>query len=229
VPHTMINWHEGSTDGTSAPISTTGTYTSNGDTGELEMDSSVAHTAGLQQCEFLPSHKGTFDPTLLSSHPHSSSLLLRKYTVLPQARIGNGWSDPKRVRANFVWMGDIPVGVTHAAHLAHALRGMGVAFHAVEHRGFGESEGPRGCMEWQTALEDQLAFINHVRVTHTATDGTTLPLFLAGLGFGGTLALLAAVRLGVKQVAGLFMMSPATTPREIHGPSVGKDCEHEHA
>jgi hypothetical protein len=176
---------------------------------------------GESRCAFLDEHKGTFDPSAMlksgSGSKSSSTVQLRTHSVQPRSRIGNGFSDPHRVRALLIWVGDVPVGARHAAHLAHRCAGMGVAFRSMDHRGFGESEGPTGAVDsWQRIVDDQAAFIAHTYSQQTAQNAdeasagaTPLPLFLGGMGFGATIALILATRMGPARVAGLLLLSPA--------------------
>lgn len=117
-----------------------------------------------------------------------------------------------------VWMPDMPVGACHAAHLAHAIRTVGISFHSADYRGFGESEGERGVVgDWNEMVEDQLAFVNHVRASATATAVTAKTsaaskpplLFIGGSGIGACVAILVANRLALKDVAGLVLLAPA--------------------
>ena len=213
VPHTVVRWSDKRVARTSAPED------------DADGDCSGGVHDGLypgeSRCAFLDEHKDTFDPSVAlksdSASKSSSTVQLRTYSVQPHPRIGNGFSDPHRVRALLIWVGDVPVGARHAAHLAHRCAGMGVAFRSMDHRGFGESEGPAGTVDlWQRMVDDQAAFVAHAYNQQTAQNAdeasagaTPLPLFLGGMGFGATIALLLATRMGPSRVAGLLLLSPA--------------------
>lgn len=210
VPHTVVRWSDKRVARTSVH-----------EGGDCISGAHDGLYPGESRCAFIDEHKGTFDPSATiksdSASKSSSSVQLRTYSVQPRPRIGNGFSDPHRVRALLIWVGDVPVGARHAAHLAHRCAGMGVAFCSMDHRGFGESEGPTGTVDsWQRMVDDQATFVAYAHSQQTAQNAdedsagaTPLPLFLAGMGFGATIALILATRMGPARVAGLLLLSPA--------------------
>ncbi|CAN5917933.1 hypothetical protein BH11MYX2_BH11MYX2_11560 [soil metagenome] len=65
-----------------------------------------------------------------------------------------------------------------------ALSALGCAVYALDRRGSGESEGPRGhCESYTDWCEDYLAAMHHVRALHP-----DLPMVLDGQSFGGAIA-----------------------------------------
>ncbi|HEY4059754.1 MAG TPA: alpha/beta fold hydrolase [Kofleriaceae bacterium] len=69
-----------------------------------------------------------------------------------------------------------------------ALAGLGCAVYALDRRGSGESEGPRGHAErYQDWIEDYIAAMIHVRTLHPG-----LPMLLDGQSFGGAIAVAVA-------------------------------------
>jgi lysophospholipase len=81
----------------------------------------------------------------------------------------------------------------------------GVACHAVDLRGQGRSDGPRGAVRrWDDYLGDIAAFLNDLSL---GSNGTEAPLFLIGHSHGGLVLTLAVLR-KVAEARGIILSAP---------------------
>jgi len=90
------------------------------------------------------------------------------------------------------------------AHVAEQLAGLGLRVRGYDHRGHGESSGPRGSVPHPDALLDDLRAVFD-DLGASASDG---PPFLLGHSLGGTVAARAATG-GWVTPRGLILSSPA--------------------
>lgn len=101
------------------------------------------------------------------------------------------------------------------AHTARWLHDLGWSVSALDHRGFGRSQGARGDANGiRGFMEDWTAFLRQERL-HGAQPG--LPLVGLGHSFGGLVALLTALWHPDAQ-DGLILSSPAVVLRAFSGP-----------
>ena len=92
------------------------------------------------------------------------------------------------------------------AYLASALMARGIAVHAVDLRGHGQSPGERGQIE--SSFNEYLHDVDALLVQAHATAGDR-PVVLMGHSMGGLVAALAVVEGGAAGLAGLVLSSPA--------------------
>lgn len=91
------------------------------------------------------------------------------------------------------------------AYPAGQLLRRGIAVHALDHRGHGQSEGPRGTVErFDDFVDDLRRFLLEVHAEHSGA-----PLFLLGHSMGGLMAASCVARHGADPLAGLVLSSPA--------------------
>ncbi|MFN3597578.1 MAG: lysophospholipase [Rubricoccaceae bacterium] len=91
------------------------------------------------------------------------------------------------------------------AYPAGQLLRRGLAVHALDHRGHGQSEGARGTVErFDDFVDDLRHFVLEVREAHPDA-----PLFLMGHSMGGLMAASCVARHGAAPLAGLVLSSPA--------------------
>lgn len=91
-------------------------------------------------------------------------------------------------------------------HLVAALTASDIALHALDHRGHGTSDGPRGVVDRLTNAADDVAHL----VDEAAAAHPNLPVFLLGHSMGGTIALVQALDRPAP-LAGLILSAPALT------------------
>lgn len=91
--------------------------------------------------------------------------------------------------------------------MGNALHARGLNVYAVDHRGFGRSEGPRGHVrDGSIYLRDLTAFLDHVRAEQPGS-----PLFILGHSMGAIFALHLAAQDSARAqptLAGLILMNP---------------------
>ncbi|QIL82390.1 alpha/beta hydrolase [Diaphorobacter sp. HDW4A] len=92
--------------------------------------------------------------------------------------------------------------------LAQRLISWGFAVRGYDHYGHGQSDGPRGGLDHDDRLLDDLAHVLNDTITRTAGD---VPLILLGHSLGGLVAAHAVARERVK-VDALVLSSPALDP-----------------
>lgn len=91
------------------------------------------------------------------------------------------------------------------ASLAADLVGQGISLYAMDHRGHGRSEGPRGHLR---RFEEILQDVDRFRVTVTSTFAAPVPVFLMGHSFGGLVALRYLQTRGGADFHGAILSSP---------------------
>ncbi|MES2681958.1 MAG: lysophospholipase [Pseudomonadota bacterium] len=89
-------------------------------------------------------------------------------------------------------------------HVAEALVGTGCAVYAIDHRGHGQSEGPRCLIDrFAHAVSDMNTMVDRIVEKHARK-----PVFLLGHSMGGALALSYTMKHG-ERLAGLALSGPA--------------------
>lgn len=105
------------------------------------------------------------------------------------------------------------------AHVAAALNAIGVAVRGYDHRGFGQSGGPRATLPAPNTLLDDLALVFDRLAAEAHAAGDLEPPFLIGHSMGGAIAA-RAVTGGWVRPRGLVLSSPALKlhlPAAVHG------------
>ncbi len=98
------------------------------------------------------------------------------------------------------------------ASLIHPLLDAGVAVHALDHRGHGESPGARGHIgHWRAFRHDLDAFVRLVAGEHDSKDG----LFLYGHSMGGLMVLDYALDAPAPPLRGVIASAPFLYPEVI--------------
>lgn len=93
-------------------------------------------------------------------------------------------------------------------HVAEVLVEAGCAVYALDHRGHGKSEGPRGFIDsFANAVDDIDLLVNHAHLEQR-TYSSKPPVFLLGHSMGGALSLSYALKHGNK-LAGLILSGSA--------------------
>jgi len=93
------------------------------------------------------------------------------------------------------------------AELAHALVAKGLAVHALDLRGHGDSTGPR---VWVDSFDDYLADLDQL-MERVAAEHPGMPLFLFGHSMGGAVATLYAIE-HHPELSGLILSGAALRP-----------------
>lgn len=91
------------------------------------------------------------------------------------------------------------------AYLASALMRRGLAVHALDLRGHGQSEGRRGQVDHVDEFVDDV----HALLREAREEAGDRPLFLLGHSMGGLVAALYVVERGTDGLAGVVLSSPA--------------------
>jgi alpha-beta hydrolase superfamily lysophospholipase len=94
------------------------------------------------------------------------------------------------------------------AHVAEILNGIGVHVRAYDHRGFGQSGGPRAVIPSRNALVDDAKLVFDALARDAWVAGDTAPPFLIGHSMGGAIAA-RGVTGGWIKPRGLVLSSPA--------------------
>ncbi len=104
-------------------------------------------------------------------------------------------------------------------HVAAALNAVGVAVRGYDHRGFGQSGGPRAVLPAANVLLDDLQLVFDELAAEAQAAGDRQPPFLIGHSMGGAVAA-RAVTGGSVRPRGLVLSSPALklhVPRAVQG------------
>ena len=94
------------------------------------------------------------------------------------------------------------------AHVAAALNDIGVAVRGYDHRGFGQSGGPKATIPSRNALVDDAKLVFDAFAAEAKAAGDPAPPFLIGHSMGGAIAA-RAVTGGWIRPRGLVLSSPA--------------------
>jgi len=87
--------------------------------------------------------------------------------------------------------------------MGNALAERGLSVYAVDHRGFGQSDGPRGHIRnYRQLLRDIHVLLERLQQQHPAA-----PLFILGHSMGGILAIYVAAR-ERRRLAGIILLNP---------------------
>ena len=93
------------------------------------------------------------------------------------------------------------------AHVAAALNGIGVTVRGYDHRGFGQSGGPKATIPSLNALVEDAKLVFDAFAAEAKAAGDSAPPFLIGHSMGGTIAA-RAVTGGWIRPRGLVLSSP---------------------
>ena len=114
------------------------------------------------------------------------------------------WQPAKPPRASVIIVHGLGEHGGRYAHVARRLVKTGCVTYALDHRGHGQSEGPRVLIRnFQHLMDDIDQMVERVRREHPG-----MPLFLLGHSMGGALSLGHALRHGEK-LSGLMLSGPA--------------------
>jgi alpha-beta hydrolase superfamily lysophospholipase len=94
------------------------------------------------------------------------------------------------------------------AHVAAALNAIGISVRGYDHRGFGQSGGPRAVLPARNAYLDDAKLVFNSLADDARRAGDTAPPFLIGHSMGGAISARAATG-GWVQPRGLVLSSPA--------------------
>ena len=114
------------------------------------------------------------------------------------------WTPDRPTRAVVVLVHGVHEHSGRYAYLASALMARGVAVRALDLRGHGQSEGPRGQVEsFGDYVADVGAFLDEVAAE------SPVPVFLMGHSMGGLVVAATVVERGTGGLAGVVLSSPA--------------------
>lgn len=123
-----------------------------------------------------------------------------------------GWTPDRPTRAVVVVVHGVHEHSGRYAYLASALMARGVAVRALDLRGHGQSEGPRGQVDgFGDYVADVTAFLDGV------VAGAGAPVFLMGHSMGGLVVAATVVDRGTDGLAGVVLSSPAL---QVDAPAV---------
>ena len=114
------------------------------------------------------------------------------------------WTPDRPVRGTVVLVHGVHEHSGRYAYLASALMARGFEVRALDLRGHGQSEGPRGQVE---AFDDYLRDLRPV-LEDTLEEADT-PVFLMGHSMGGLVVAATVVERGTDGLAGVILSSPA--------------------
>jgi acylglycerol lipase len=116
-----------------------------------------------------------------------------------------GWIPDEEPRAVVALAHGLAEHSGRYGNLVDALVRRGYALYAVDHRGHGHSDGPRGYLHrFDLVVDDFIAFRSDAFARHTGA-----PRFVLGHSFGGLVALAAVLKHG-DTIDGLILSGPAS-------------------
>jgi alpha-beta hydrolase superfamily lysophospholipase len=140
---------------------------------------------------------------------------LTAYHVYPLYRAGNGLSyDVSTQRyipkGLIIYCADIGSHVAHSIQFLYSLASAGYSVHSFDYRGFGKSKGNRGeISSYRQIITQVIEFTQSVKLLHQSYNSTnSLPVFIAGSGFGACIALCATIESN-RLYNGIMLLSPA--------------------
>lgn len=113
------------------------------------------------------------------------------------------------------WLADSPSGALIIVHglgehsgryknVLNVLKGDSISVYSFDQRGFGKSQGKRGCVDsFRDYIEDVKIFVAKVK-----SDNNELPVIMLGHSLGGLIAAMFAIEYG-DDINGLILSSPA--------------------
>ena len=119
------------------------------------------------------------------------------------------WTPDRPMRAVVALVHGVHEHSGRYAYLASALMARGVAVRALDLRGHGQSDGPRGSVEtFEDYVTDVGPFVDDT-LTEIAASEMDVPVFLMGHSLGGLVVAATVVARGTDGLAGVILSSPA--------------------
>ena len=120
------------------------------------------------------------------------------------------WTPDRPTRAVVVLAHGLHEHSGRYAYVASALMRRGIAVRALDLRGHGKSDGPRGQIETFSDLQDDLGTLLDATLTEVADPESRAeaPVFLMGHSLGGLVVAATVVDRGTAGLAGVILSSP---------------------